>query len=120
MANTITLQASMAVSGSDGAISGSASNSISQSGSKRMADVQNIGTSFEVLSIVDLTVGYLFVKNLDATNYVQITSDGASGAKIFAKLRAGEACLLPADSSATYGARANTSACDVLIVVCDL
>jgi len=51
----------------------------------------------------------LFIKNTDATNYVQIALDNAS-AQIFAKLTAGRAMFLPPNTSTLYW-RANTASC---------
>jgi hypothetical protein len=70
---------------------------------------QSIGTSEEaILGITDIgTQGYVFVKNLDSTNYVQIGQTN----KLAVKMKAGEiACFRT--SGALY-AQANTSACEI-------
>jgi len=52
----------------------------------------------------------IFIKNTDATNYIQLATDNAS-AKIFAKLSAGRGCFLTPDPAATLYWRANTASC---------
>jgi hypothetical protein len=71
--------------------------------------VQSVGTSEEELTQhADLgTPGYVFVKNLDATNYVEI---GSTTGVYDIKLLAGEMALYRHNSATVY-AKANTSAC---------
>ena len=69
-------------------------------------EVQEIGTSEEILAQgTDLgTLGYLMLKNLDSTNYVQV---GITG-QYSIRLRAGEIALFRAD--ADIYAKANNAA----------
>jgi hypothetical protein len=121
MSNTITLSvsASVALAGG-GAISGSGANSITQSGTDNIGSVQNIGATTEQLVIGDVTtIGYLFVKNLDATNYVEFDLNTPVAGTAFAKLLPGESMLLPTRQTTIY-AKANTAACDCLVIAFEL
>lgn len=74
-------------------------------------EVQEIGTSEEQLAQgADLgTPGYMFIKNMDATNYVEV---GSTTGVYDIKLKAGEVCLYRHNSATVY-AKANTLACKV-------
>ena len=74
--------------------------------------VQQIGTgAHEALSLsADIgTAGWAYFKNLDATNYVEIGIDSTGTFVPFARLKAGEACVLRLATNAPY-AKANTGA----------
>jgi hypothetical protein len=121
MSNAITLSisASNALSGG-GAITGASGNSITQVGTNNIGNVQNIGTTTEALTFGDVTtIGYLFVKNLDATNYVEFDLNTPVSTTAFAKLLPGEAMLIPTRQTTIYG-KANTAACDCLVVAYEL
>jgi hypothetical protein len=74
-------------------------------------EVQGIGTSEEELAQgADLgTPGYVFIKNLDATNYVEV---GSTTGVYDIKLKAGEIAVYRHNSATLY-AKANTAACNV-------
>ena len=74
--------------------------------------VQEIGTTEESLSTGDLTTyGWLYMRNLDDTNYVQWGfSTGVYGGRMEAGETAGPFRTEPA---ATMYLKANTAACDV-------
>lgn len=73
--------------------------------------VQNIGTSEESLSTGDLTTyGWIYLRNLDATNYVQA---GFSTGVYGIRLEAGEFATFRTEPAATVYLKANTAACDV-------
>jgi len=119
MANEINIQAVLTIQRSTPPMCASGALDITQTGKHCICSVQNIGTTAEQLVIGDCaTLGYLFVKNLDATNYVQLGLD-ASVTQIFAKLRPNEFCLVPANQNAIY-AKANTAACDVCVTAAEL
>ncbi len=92
------------------------SDKVSITGDAFNHDVQSIGTTEEELAQgADLgTPGYVFVKNLDSTNYVEL---GATTGVYTIKLKAGEIALWRHDSATIY-AKANTSAvlCEYIIV----
>jgi hypothetical protein len=81
----------------------------SVSGDSPISNLQTIGTSDETLDIGDIsTVGFIFAKNLDSTNYVQI---GYTSGTYFGRLKPGEACGIRLDASVTaVHAKANTGA----------
>lgn len=73
--------------------------------------VQEIGTSEESLATGDLTTyGWLFLRNLDTTNYVQV---GFSTGVYGIRLEAGEPALFRTEPAATVYLLANTAACNV-------
>lgn len=115
MANELTLTASLAFAkGNVASTSRSASNAtVTVSGTAYAAIVQNVGTSEEQLDFGAVaTPGYALIKNLDATNYVEIRA--GTGVADLIKIPAGKSCLFPfaADCTAPY-AIANSSACDI-------
>ena len=73
--------------------------------------VQEIGTSEESLTDTNLvTKGWLFIRNLDDTNYVQL---GFSTGVYGCRLEAGEFSLFRTEPSASIYLKANTAACNV-------
>lgn len=73
--------------------------------------IQNIGTTKEVLDLGEVsTPGYVFMRNQDATNYVDVFPDGTGAAVV--RLYAGEIALFRCVASAPQ-AQANTAAVDL-------
>src|SRR5207249_6427329 len=89
MANEINIQASLTFQRFIPLLQGSGNLNINQTATHGIFNVQNVGTTAEQLTGVDVvTLGYLFVKNLDATNFVQLATDNTfSATSTFAKLR---------------------------------
>lgn len=118
MANEIALVGSLSVNRNGANTVASASASITQTGTDYGLRTQNVGTAAELIDKGDIgTVGYLFIKNLDPTNYVELALD--SGAtQIFAKLLPGEFAIIPTRQQ-PYG-KANTAACDCLVLMIEL
>ena len=84
---------------------------VDQAAQGAAAGVQAIGTSEESLSTGDLsTYGWLFLRNLDTTNYVQV---GFSTGVYGIRLEAGEPALFRTEPAATVYLKANTAACNV-------
>ncbi len=79
--------------------------------------VQSVATSEEALSLGDAgTGGYLFLRNLDATNYVSLRQ--GTGQANFVRLEAGEVAMFRMDTAATAPfAVANTAAVNLLVMV---
>jgi len=76
------------------------------------APTQSIGTSNEALDFntTDITGDVnLAVKNLDASNYVEIFKDSGNS-HLLSKLLPGQACMLMNVPSASLYGRANTAA----------
>lgn len=89
------------------------------SGNQQIQNIQTIGTSTEAISLVDTTTGgYVLLKNLDATNYIEISDDNAT-AHPLVKLLAGQVAIFPTEAAAIY-AKANTGACNLLVFACSL
>lgn len=96
MANEITVTASLALSRSAapvGKFNKSVSAQVDQTGDKFQAGLQNIGTSEENLGKGDIgTVGWVLVKNLDASaaNYIELgTTTGQLPVKVYGGQSAG-------------------------------
>jgi hypothetical protein len=126
MANTVTFSgvvnwANGTTAG--GSISASSSNSVTQSGSTAAVNVQAIGTTTEALVVAADSVmpGYLFLKNLDATNFVNIdlNTPVVAGSTAFCKLRAGEWAFIPTSRTTIY-ALADTATVNLQIVAIPL
>lgn len=120
MANEITLSAALACTKSGATASGSHTATLTMAGDEFMMSVQGINhADAEALNLGDVTtVGYVLVKNLDATNYVELALDEPMANK-FAKILAGGCALIP-PSSATIYAQANTASVNVQIVAVEL
>lgn len=83
---------------------------IDMSGTTAAGGVQDIGTSAEALTVTDVsTAGWAYFRNTDTTNFVEIGTGTAGSFVAFAKLKAGEACVLRLGTNAPT-ARANTAA----------
>ena len=76
--------------------------SIPNSGGEALVEADELGTA-----------GYVFVKNLDSTNYVTLGSHASSNHTI--KLKAGESTIFRA-AGTVYGL-ANTAACNVEYII---
>ena len=73
--------------------------------------VQEIGTSEETLSSGDLTnKGWLFLRNIDDTNYVQL---GFATGVYGARLEPAEVAIFRTEPAATVYLKADTAACNV-------
>lgn len=83
------------------------------SGTNYVKGTQSIGTTAELLGKGEIgTPGFLIVKNLDATNYVEFEKATFSTTAGTVKLKAGESACFRVASSTIY-ACANTAACVV-------
>ena len=79
--------------------------------------VVSIGTSEEDVDLSELsTLGWLYMRNLDTTNYVSYgKKDGSNNMQAIGRMEAGEPCLFRLEPGATLRMQANTAACNVLI-----
>ncbi len=89
---------------------------IDVSGESYDKSIQVIGTSNEQIGVAsDIgTYGYMFLKNLDSTNYIEIADEDDTN--YFCKLKAGEFAMFRAADS-DYWARANTASCNLEVTV---
>ena len=77
--------------------------------------VVEIATSETTISLSDLTTeGYMLLRNLDTTNYIDIGPD-STGQVDFIRLLAGEVALFPLTPGPTVKATANTAACNLFV-----
>jgi len=109
MANEITLNLQLDYSKSGAVLKRTVSMNVTVTGDSLTHGVQSVGTSEEALTIsADIgTPGYTFLKNLDATNYIEV---GSTTGVYDIRLKAGEIALYRHNSAALY-AKANTAAC---------
>jgi hypothetical protein len=77
--------------------------------------IQIIGTSEEAVDFGDVaTLGYLYLVNLDATNFITFGPD-SGGMVEMGKLLPGEAALVRLKPGITVMAKADTANCNVLV-----
>lgn len=91
------------------------SSQITIAGTAIAQGVRSASTSWTSQSIV-AAPGYVYVKNLDATNYLDLGRDGTNAAE---KLLAGQWAFFPISGTALY-TRANTAAVDFEFIVFSL
>lgn len=72
--------------------------------------IQEIGTSEETLGETLATTGWLFMRNLSATNYIEW---GPAANTYVGRLEAGEFAVFRTIPAATIYAKANTAACNL-------
>lgn len=110
MANELQVAGSISFSKSSASLSKVFSNTyFTVSGTAGISNVISVGTGDESLALGDIsTIGWVFFRNLDATNYISIGSDGTLYP---IKLKAGEFALMRWNAAAIH-AKANTGACD--------
>jgi len=92
--------------------------SIDQTGAGYYHNVSSIGTSEESIGTFGdvSTEGWCYIRNADATNYVQI---GFATAVYGIRLEAGEIAQFRCEPSLTLYLKANTAACNVEIFVAE-
>jgi hypothetical protein len=103
MANEINMVASLIHSQGGTSINGTTNKTFSQSGTKRLGNVQIIGTSSEAITLGDVTPKYAYFKNLDSTNFVYIGYQTAcTSGNAFLKLLPGEANVVSLAQAVLY------------------
>jgi hypothetical protein len=122
MANEINIQAALTVQRYSPPVQGSGSKDVSPTGTGCAANIQKITTTAVALTLGNITtanLGYLFVKHLGSANVLSLGLDSAVTSQIFAKLAAGEFCLLPANQVSYYGKSDAAGGIDVLVVAAE-
>ncbi len=116
MADEITGRLVLNVSKGGAKIARSESFSIDMTGDSFISGVQGIPTTGEILVEADElgTAGYVYIKNLDSTNFVTVGNAAASTNHII-KLKAGECCLFRAFQPVYVDA--DTAACNVEYII---
>ena len=111
MANELSLIVNLSFSKGGAKVVKQASKQVTVTGDAFTHGVQAIGTSEEeIVQGADLgTPGYIFIINLDSTNYVEI---GSTTGVYDIKLKAGEFALYRHNSATVYG-KADTASCNV-------
>lgn len=121
MANEITISAGIQLIKNGVSIAASVSKVITQAENGNIATVQSIGLATEALVLTDIdNIGYVFVKNLDPTNFVMlglVTPVLAANAMI--TLLPGEFALFPTRLETIYSL-ADTAACLVQVIGLEL
>lgn len=122
MASEISITAKLSVSkGGTTVTNATSTDSIDMSGTNMLTLVQNIGTSYEALTLTDIDTAskyFVMLRNKDATNYVEVSFDAGSTYSL--RMDAGELCgPLPMVAGEQIGCRANTAACEVEVICCE-
>jgi len=122
MANEITLTISATITNGDFKDSFlPGAETISQTTLGGHSTVWTVGTSEEDLTVGDVgTLGMMMIRNLDATNYVQIGKKVAGAMEASMRLRPGIPMVIQSEPGITWTAKANTAACKVLIKIWEL
>ncbi len=115
MANELNISVSLSFRKGGASVDRAESGSFTVTGDAFSHEVQEVGTSEEQLAQgADLgTPGIVFIKNLNATYYVEI---GSTTGVYDIKIKAGEFALYR-HNSATIFAKANTAACLVEYII---
>lgn len=121
MANEITSGISLSASKNGASVGFAVNKNTTMAGAVMFQTVQTIGTTTEAITFPSDFSGipsWLLIYNMESAggNFVQIGLDNANPmTQIFAKLRAGEFMLLPANTATLY-ADADTAAVNIMIV----
>jgi hypothetical protein len=109
MANELNIMAGLSFNKGGGSITKRDNVVLTVTGDSYTSNIQSIGiTEEEVVQGADLgTPGYVYLKNLDPTNYIEI---GSTTGVYDIRLKAKEVALYRHNSATIY-AKANTAAC---------
>jgi len=115
MADELTVTTKVSFSKGGAVVSRSFTDTVTITGDAFTHGVQSVGTSEEEIAQgADVgTPGYVLIKNLDDTNYVEV---GSTTGVYDIKLKAGEAALYRHNSATVY-ALADTGACLVEYII---
>lgn len=88
------------------------------SGSRFIRNCQNIGTTYEAITVGDVSsAGYCYIINLDSTNYVEIGREVAAAFYGVVRIDAGEKAGPFKLSTTSIFGRANTAAVNIDILI---
>lgn len=115
MSQELTIQAALAFSKSGAAISKTFLQTyFDVSGTAGIQSVIAVGTSDETLALGDIsTIGWVYMKNLDPTNYISVGSDGTLYPL---KMKPGEPMLVRWNAAAIH-VKSNTAPCNMEYVL---
>lgn len=92
--------------------------SITQTTQGSHGSTVSVGTSEEDLSVGDIsTLGLLFLRNLDSTNYVTYGPKSAGAMVAMGRIKAGEVAALRLEPGITLRWQANTAAVKVKVLL---
>ena len=118
MANEITVTTRIAVINGNYKEERTSKIQADQSATGGQAGVQNIGTSYEAVTLGNVsTEGYVHLRNLDSTNYLEVGLDAGADLTPVIRLNAGEVALFRLSTSATLFAKANTASVDLDVCI---
>ena len=122
MADELTLRASISFEkGTKSAAEALAPFTVDVAGGNYLDNVQNVGfAAEEALLLADITVGgYVWLRNLDATNFISVRQ--GTGTTNMIQLKPGDFALfrLSPDTTAPY-VIADTGACELEVLLIDL
>jgi hypothetical protein len=121
MANTIRLQSTLTYKNAAGQVVLGGDFQVNQVGTHFTSEVQDIGTTAEALDVgPDIgTIGFLLIRNLDETNFVEIGSDNAVANNV-AVILAGQAVPIKPKSGVTLYGKADTATVKVQFLAIEL
>ena len=116
MANELVIGITISFSKGGATYRDGVTDSVTITGDTYTAGVQSVATSnTEIVQGASLgTPGFVFIQNLDATNYVEFGT--TNDAVYTVKCKAGEFAVFRCTGATLYG-KANTSACNVKYVI---
>lgn len=122
MANTIDVSLGLVYRDADNATLLTIPNrkvSQSQTSNVRVQGVQNIGTTYEALSLGDVSSdgGAVYLLNRGTTNFVEIGLEVSAAFVAFVKLKPGEFAYIAGVSDKDLYARANTASVDLEYII---
>jgi hypothetical protein len=117
MANKITFSNGLTWNGVD-PLSDKGQFTVDQVGDNAIYNIQDVGTSAEAILLGDVLPGFVHFKNLDTTNFVTIGNDNAV-TTVVSKLLPGE-CMTLRTTTATWYAKADSAAIQLLVLAADL
>jgi len=122
MANELTIGASLSFTKGDSSLSVARGGlRVDVAGNKFIHNIQNINTSEEAIVLGDAGAGgYVFLENMDSTNYVEIRP-ATGGGQALIRLLAGEIAMFRLAPGATAPfAQANTATVNLRVVIVQL
>lgn len=121
MANKFTVNLTVSLVHASGTASGSASQSLTLTGVHFVDEIQDFAAgAWEALDLGDIaTLGYLWLKNTDAVNYIEVATAN-DGTGIFAKFVAGHGNIINVQAASTYYIRANTATVKVHMIAAEI
>lgn len=121
MANEISVSTTLSATKLGATVSSTGNRTVDMTGDQMISNVQIIGATSEAILLGDVTTpGYVYLKNLDATNFVSISvlATAVAGTS-FTKLLAGDFCIFKAVST-QITAIADTAPINLQVIAIEL